>query len=62
MAASPQRASDSARFKELVSEGMVAMRDDDIDGLRQVVGQLWQNQVATASDTELLNIANILVG
>ena len=59
---SPHHFSDPARFKELVGMGMNALQNDDIDGLRQVVGHLWQIQIDTGSDTDMLDIANIIRG
>ena len=62
MASSPHHFSDSARFKELVAVGLNALKTDDIDSLRQIVGQLWQIQIDTGSDTDMLDIANIIRG
>ena len=62
MATSPHHFSDAARFKELVSMGRNALQADDIDTLRQIVGQLWQIQIYTGSDTDMLEIANIIRG
>ena len=62
MASSQHHFSDPARFKELVAKGMTAMQNDDIDGLRQVLGNLWQIQIDTGSDTDMLDTANIIRG
>ncbi len=62
MATSPHHFSDTARFKELVSMGRNALQADDIDNLRQIVGQLWQIQIYTGSDTDMLEMANIIRG
>ena len=62
MASSPHRSSDPGRFKELVEMGVGYMKSDDIDSLRQVVSQLWQIQVDTGSDTDMLDIVNIIRG
>ncbi len=59
MAAAPNHFSDPARFKELVKIGMNSLQDDDIDGLRQVVGHLWQIQIHSGSDTDMSVSANI---
>ena len=62
MASSPHHFSDPARFKELAAIGMSSLQNDDIDGLRQVVGHLWQLQIDTGSDTDMLDIVNIIRG
>ena len=61
-ASSPHYFSDPARFEELVALGMSALEDDDIDGLRQVVGHLGQMQIDTGSDADMLDITNIIRG
>ncbi len=62
MASSPHHFSDPVRFKELVAIGMSSLQNDDIDGLRQVVGHLWQIQIDPGSDTDMLDIVNIIRG
>jgi molecular chaperone DnaK len=62
MAASPHHFSDPARFQALVEKGKDCMQSDDIDSLRQVLGQLWQIQIDTGSDTDILDSANIIRG
>lgn len=62
MASSPHEYSYPVRFKELVAMGMSSLQNDDIDGLRQIVGQLWQIQIVTGSDTDMLDIVNIIRG
>ena len=62
MESSPHHFADPARFKELVAIGMSSLQNDDIDGLRKVVGNLWQIQIDTGSDTDMLDIANIIRG
>ena len=62
MASSPHHFSDPARFKEYVAMGLSYLQSDDINSLRQVVGQLWQIQIDTGSDTDMLDIANIIRG
>ena len=42
--------------------GLNYLQSDDINSLRQVVGQLWQIQIDTGSDTDMLDIANIIRG
>ena len=62
MAAAPHEYSYPVRFKELVAMGMSSLQNDDIDGLRQIVSQLWQIQIVTVSDTDMLDIVNIIRG
>ena len=62
MASSPHHFSDPTRFNELVAMGMTALQNDDIDGLRQAIGHLWQIQIDTGSDTDMLDIVNIIRG
>ncbi|MDE2916647.1 MAG: Hsp70 family protein [Paracoccaceae bacterium] len=62
MASSPHHFSDPARFKEYVAMGLNYLQSDDINSLRQVVGQLWQIQIDTGSDTDMLDITNIIRG
>lgn len=62
MASTPYNFSDRQRFEELVATGLQLLKADDIDRLRQVVGQLWQIQIDTGSDTEMLDVANIIRG
>ena len=62
IASSPHHFSDPARFKELVAMGRSAMKNDDIDALRQVIGQLGLIQIDTGSDTDMLDITNIIRG
>ena len=59
---SPHHFSDSARFKELVAIGTSSLESDEIDGLRQVVVNLWQIQIDTGSDTDMLDMTNIIRG
>ena len=59
---SPYHFSDPARFNELVATGMSSLRNDDIAGLRQIVVNLWNIQIDTGSDTDMLDIANIIRG
>ena len=62
IATSPHHFADPARFNELVATGMSSLRNDDIAGLRQIVGQLGKIQIDTGSDTDMLDIANIIRG
>ena len=59
----PQSFSDAARFKELVSCGTSAIKNDDIDELRQVVGNLCQISIYTSSDDDMIpDMTNIIRG
>lgn len=62
MVNSPQLFSDSHRFEELINIGMQLMRSDEIDKLRQIVGQLYQIMIRTGSEEEMFDPANILRG
>lgn len=62
MVSAPHNFSDPARFKELLEVGMNSLQNDDINGLRQVVAHLFQIQIATGSDTDMLEFANIIRG
>ena len=59
----PQSFSDAARFKELVSCGTSAIKNDDIDELRQVVGHLCQISIYTSSNDDMIpDMTNIIRG
>lgn len=59
----PQSFSDAARFKELVGCGTSAIKNDDIDELRQVVGHLFQIYVyISSSDDMISDMTNIIRG
>ena len=62
MVSTPYNFSDRQQFEKLVAMGAQLLKTDDIDRLRQVVGQLWQIQIDTGSDTEMLDVANIIRG
>lgn len=59
---SPHNFSDPTRFKELSAMGMVALQNDDIDGLRQIMRDLLQIQIYVGTDTDMLDITNIIRG
>jgi molecular chaperone DnaK len=62
MAQSPHNFSDQNRYKELITSGTQFLESDDIDKLRQVVGQLGMLQINTGSETEMLDMTNIIRG
>lgn len=62
MASTPYNFSDRQRFDELTAVGGQFLETDDIEQLRQVVQRLWQIQIATGPDTEMLDATNIIRG
>ncbi len=61
----PWRFSDAARFKQLVANGKHAIKNDDIDKLRQIVGHLCQllaSRDTSSSEDITMNIINIIRG
>lgn len=62
MATSSHYFSDQDRFNELVAEGMEFLESDNIDKLRHVVAQLGTIQIGIASETGMLDVANIIRG
>ena len=62
MASSPHHFADPARFRELVAAGKAAMQKDDMARLRQIIGELWQIQIGSSTDTDMLDSANIIRG
>ena len=62
MASSPHWFADHNQFETLVARGRVCLQDDNIDALRQIVGQLAQIQIDHVSDIDRVEIANIIRG
>ena len=62
MASSPHWFADHARFEALVASGRGFLQNDDIDALRQVIAQLAQIQIDHVSDSDMMEIANIIRG
>ena len=62
MASSPHWFADHARFEALVASGRGFLQNDDIDTLRQIVAQLAQIQIDHVSDSDMMEIANIIRG
>lgn len=60
MVATPGRFGDAAAFERLRGAGAAALAAGDIDGLREVCASLAQIQVASVSDGDLLDMANIV--
>ena len=46
----------------LAAKGRVCLQNDDIDALRQIVGQLARIQIDHVSDIDMMEIANIIRG
>jgi len=62
MAQSPYNFSDQNRYKELITTGTQLLELDDVEKLRQVVAQLGMLQISASSETEMLDMANIIRG
>lgn len=62
MVDSPSAFADRTRYQALVLQGHAALRADDVDKLRGIVRALWGIRIASASDDELADIANIRRG
>ena len=58
----PHQFADVHRFNELVTLGQQSIRSDNIEQLRNVVGELYQIQVGGAAETDTLDMANIIRG
>jgi molecular chaperone DnaK len=62
MVGSPHLFADKQRFEELAQLGTQLMRSDEIEKLRAVVAQLSMIQIGGGSDSEMLDVANIIRG
>ena len=62
MASSPHWFADHDLFETLVAKGRGCLQNDDIDALRQIVGQLARIQIDHVSDIDMMEIANIIRG
>lgn len=62
MVASPHNFSDRARFAKLAELGLRCLESDRIDDLREVVLDLLQIQISSASEVEMAEAANIIRG
>ena len=62
MASSPHWFADHDLFETLVAKGRVCLQNDDIDALRQIIGQLARIQIDHVSDIDMMEIANIIRG
>ena len=59
---SPHLFPDIAQFDQLRSMGMSALQGDDIEKLRQIVGNLYQIRLDSGGESEMLDVANIIRG
>ena len=62
MASSPHAFSDQRLFQALIMSGRAFLQNDDIDSVREVIGQLSQIQIRHVSDTDIVESANIIRG
>ena len=62
MANSPHLFADKHRFEELSKIGTQFLRSDDIDKLRQIVGQLSQIMIQSWDEDDMFDVANIIRG
>jgi molecular chaperone DnaK len=60
MAQSPYNFTDQNRYKELITTGTQHLQSDEIEQLRQVVAQLGMLQISAGSETEMLDMTNII--
>lgn len=62
MVSHPHLFADKHRFDELTKMGIHFMRADDINNLREVVSQLQDIQICGESDSQMIDVANIIRG
>lgn len=62
MKANPRDFSDMEKFNQLVSQGNACIRRDNLDGLRDVMRQLFRIEIVKSRTSDLSAIANILKG
>ncbi len=62
MVNSPHRFADKHRFEELSKVGSQFLRSDDIDKLRQIVGQLLMIRIGSGPDNDMFDATNIIRG
>ena len=62
MAQTPYNFSDQNRFVELVATGEQLLQADNIDALRRLIIQLEMIHIVSGSETEMLDVANIIRG
>ena len=53
---------DKKRFEELANIGKQLVRNDDIEKLRNVISQLYSIKIESESDSDIMEIANIIRG
>ena len=62
MIATPYQFTDKDRFQELVRAGGELIRQDDIDGLRSVIAELFGIYIGDSSGNSNIDLANIIRG
>ena len=62
MVGSPHLFADKHRFEELAQLGHQLMRTDEIDKLRGIVAQLSMIQIGSGPDSDVFDVANIIIG
>lgn len=62
MTNSPHLFADKARFQELAQTGLNLLKSDNIDDLRAIVAELSMIQIGGGSESDLLDVANIVRG
>jgi len=62
MVNSPYRFAEKNRYEELINAGMQYLRADDIDKLRHVVAMLSMMQIGGESDSDILDVVNVVRG
>ena len=61
-AESPYLFSDQNEFQQLVSAGLVAMKSDDINKLRQVLIMMYSIKIGSSAQDDILASSNIIRG
>ena len=59
---SPHLYSDRQRYEELADIGVQLLKENQIDQLRQVVGQLYSIMIGGAGEIDMSGLTNILKG
>ena len=62
MSEEPWQFVDRGQHAELVAAGKEAMKADDFESLRRIVGQLYSIRISSGDDDDMLAVANITRG
>ena len=62
MASSPHLFVDNGQYKKLINTGHQFLQSDDIEKLRQIVGELYSIQIRSGPEREMFDVANIIRG